>query len=165
MPLPFRTSTRTLERGRSGCDGGGATLCTCTAGFGSAATALACDGFGARCTAPIPISATSSAAAIAPTTSVAVRHGKDVESCSACCIARIDSRPRVLLLPDPRPRLREPVCERRLRQPAELALGERHVEHASLELAEPRVDVARLPLDAARPLNRVVQLEHRRLDA
>src|SRR6266566_1964355 len=142
-PLPFSTSTETRSCARSGCEGSDA-MCrtlatTCRVGFATAA-AFACTRCGASCAAPIAISATSSTIAIAPTTTVDVRQGKEVGSCSACCTEHIDSPParRFLLRGDPPPRLREPVVERASWAPTELALGVRDVEDAPLELADPR---------------------------
>src|SRR5580765_3087777 len=138
-PLPFSTSTETRSRARSGCDGSDEMCRTfataCSLGF-AAAAAFTCTRGGASCAAPIAISATSSTIAIAPTTTVDVRHGKEVGSCSACCMEQIDS-PRVpgfLLRADPAPRLREAVLERVLWSPAQLVLGERDVQDAPLEL-------------------------------
>ena len=95
-PLPFSTSTETLPRGRSGWDGTGETCRTCATVrgpvFATAAAAVTCARCGARCTAPIAISATSSTIAIAPATIVEVRHGNELGKRSACCTARIDSR-------------------------------------------------------------------------
>src|SRR3954451_11315992 len=111
----------------------------------------------------MPISATSSTVAIAPTTSVAARHGKLVGIWWACCTARTDSICAALLLHDPGPRSREPVVERVLGTPAELACCESDVEGASLQLSCPRVGERRLARGAARALDRVVELDYRRL--
>src|SRR5712691_4140442 len=158
-------STRTLARARSGSDGGGAGACTTGRARCGLAGAAVTWCFGARCTAPIPISAASSTVAIAPPTSVAARHGKLVGICSACCTARTDSICGALLLQDPGPGSREPVVERVSRMPPELARGERGVEDASLQLAEPRSRERRFARDATGALDRFVQLDHRRLDA
>src|SRR2546428_4325958 len=174
-PLPFNTSTETLPRARRGCEGASATRRTGVAGRVAAVRCRACVlgeacRGGTRSRAPIATSATSSTAAIAPTTMVDVRQGKDRERCSACCTARIDSRrARPFLLGtfpgQPSPRLGEPVVERPLRPPGQLAGGERDLEHAALELAQPHGRELRFALDPGDALDRLVQLEHRRLDA
>src|SRR3954451_9153991 len=142
-PFPFSTSTETRSRARSGCAGSDAmcrTLATVCRGDFATAAAFACARCGASCAAPIATNATSSTIAIAPTTTVDVRQGKEVGRCSACCTEHIDSPParRFLLRGDPPPRLREPIVERLLWAPTELAPGERDVEDAPLELADPR---------------------------
>src|SRR5437868_3404365 len=63
----------------------------------------------------------------------------------------------------PAPSRRSP--EARVRRPAELARGERRVEDAARELSEPRGNVLCGSLDAARGDERLMQLEHGRLDA
>src|SRR6185437_6975056 len=138
-PFPFNTSTFTAARARSGCVGTRGALCflmTC-AGLDAAAAAdavaddVACF-LGARCTAPMPISAKSSRVAMTPTTRVAVRQGKLAGIDSACCTDRHDSLRSRLLLQDPRPRLGQALVERVPRPPAELAVGEGDVQQASL---------------------------------
>src|SRR5205085_10173828 len=170
-PFPFSTSTFTTERARSGCVGTRGALCLCPtrAGLGAAAADAVADDvacfFGARCTAPMPISAKSSSPAMTPTTSVAVRQGKLAGIDSACCTDRHDSLQPRLLLHDPRPRLGEALVERVPWPPVELALRECDVEHAPPQLAEPCLAVARLALDAGCALDRGVELVHRRLGA
>ena len=80
---------------------------------------------------------------------------------------RLDSAPGrpLLLRGHPGPRRREPVGQRELRPPAELGGRERGVEHAPLELAQPRRRELGRAADSRRRLDRVVQLEHRRLRA
>src|SRR5437764_1792144 len=169
MPLPFSTSTDTRRRGRSGCDGTGGAVWARTAGLacGPAAARTACC-LGASWIAPIAISAKSSTAASAPTTSVAVRHGNVAGSPKAWSTARLDSRrvPSFLLSPrHPAPRSRETLVQRHLGTPVELTCCEPRVEDAPLQLAEPRRRELRLARDATRPLDRGVQLEHGGLPA
>src|SRR6266480_1041055 len=70
-----------------------------------------------------------------------------------------------LLRGDPPPRLRETVVERVSWTPTKLACSERDVEDAPLELAEPRGRELGFAPAAGHPLDGLVQLEHRRLDA
>ena len=149
-PFPFSTRTATRERGQIGCAGGAAGTATfaCVAGVCAGAAAAgavcACATGWTRCAIrvpPISASATSSAAASAPTTIVAVRQGNGRDRCGACSTARLVSPlPRRLLLRGERsPGRGEALGERPLRPPAELARGERDVEDAPLQLAEPCV--------------------------
>src|SRR5919204_4621385 len=102
-------------------------------------------------TIPITASAISSSAATALTAIVARRQGR-MRSC-ACSIARTEFGLRAAPpasgtclgtvpghVPDPGPRVGEPVVERAPRLPAELALCAGGVEDAALQLSRPRVD-------------------------
>src|SRR5581483_12047491 len=92
-------------------------------------------------TTPATIRSTSSTAAIPLATSVAVRHGRTSSVCARGC-----STADALFVPpqrppslrrrlDPVPGAPQPVLERDLRPPAELALRERHVERAAQHVA------------------------------
>ena len=117
-------------------------------GAAAAGAACGCATGRTRCAIrvpPISASAISSAAASAPTTIVAARHGNG--SGKVRRVLHGPNRFGASALAPPTitgPRRREPVVERVLRTPAELACGERDVEDAPLQLAEPRVHELRV---------------------
>src|SRR5581483_6082015 len=155
MPLPLRTSTFVCARAsliteRCGRAGGGAVSfgagsCFAAAGFAAAdfrAPPWTCGATWRPIrTSPATTSSTSSTAAIPLATSVAVRHGRTSSVCARGC-----STADALFVPpqrppslrrrlDPVPGAPQPVLERDLRPPAELALRERHVERAAQHVA------------------------------
>src|SRR5207253_913110 len=162
-PFPFRTTTRVLARGNNAWRAG-FWVVLAALGLGlSAALELCLATEWPSTTVPATINSSSSTAATPLATTAAVRQGRTESNGTVCSTGASSSLPGYGLL-QAFPGQTQPVLERLLGPPAELARRQRRVGDAAPDVARPRLRVLRLAVDADHAPAGRKQFVDRRLD-
>src|SRR5438874_722604 len=162
-PFPFRTTTRVLARGNNVWRTGFWVVLAKLGLVFSAGLELCLATEWPSTTVPATINRSSSTAATPLATTAAVRQGRTASNGTACSTGASSSLPGYGLL-QAFPGQTQPVLERPLGPPAELARRQRRIGDAAPDVARPRLRVLRLAVDAGHAPASLMQLFDRRLD-